>query len=165
MTKPLKLAVTGHRPDKLGGYSDSVFEKLTQLAVNELSRFNPAPSIVYTGMALGWDQAVAQACISLELPFFAAIPFKGQESRWPQQSQKRYRELLDQASDYKILYPHNAGEIWMFAERNEYMVDKCNHLLALFNGTKGGTFITYGYAREQGVEITNCWKRWCEMNE
>jgi uncharacterized phage-like protein YoqJ len=163
MAKPLKLAVTGHRPDKLGGYSDRVFSKLVQLATEELSKFDPAPVIVYTGMALGWDQAVAQACISLEIPFFAAIPFKGQESRWPKQAQEKYQELLDHAADLKYLYKP-PGMIFMFAERNEYMVDKCNHLLALFNGTKGGTFITYGYAREQGVEITNCWKRWLEMN-
>jgi hypothetical protein len=34
-------------------------------------------------MARGWDLALAKAAVELGLPLFAAIPFVGQESRWP----------------------------------------------------------------------------------
>jgi len=54
------LAVTGHRPEKLGGYGPAVAERLFNLASSELQGLRP--EYVLTGMAIGWDQAVADAC-------------------------------------------------------------------------------------------------------
>ena len=41
------------------------------------------PDAVISGMALGWDQAVARATADLGIPWVAAITFEGQESKWP----------------------------------------------------------------------------------
>jgi hypothetical protein len=70
----VRLAVTGHRPKDLGGYSDAAFVKLVAFAKNNLGKWQPRIEYVITGMAQGWDQAVAQACVELGLPFHAYVP-------------------------------------------------------------------------------------------
>jgi hypothetical protein len=78
---------TGHRPEKLGGYSDEARHRLEQFAVTYLRYY--APDLFISGMAQGWDQACAYACTVLSIPWTAAIPFAGQESMWPDAAQKR----------------------------------------------------------------------------
>lgn len=99
------LAVTGHRPDKLGGYNERTQRDLISLARIELARLEPHH--VITGMALGWDQAIAQAAIDLDIPFTAAVPFQGQEDRWPHDSQREYRRLIAEA--YRLAYVCRLG--------------------------------------------------------
>jgi uncharacterized phage-like protein YoqJ len=38
-------------------------------------------------------------------------------------------------------------------ERNEYMVDNSAHLIAVCNGSKGGTQETLRYAKQKGLRI------------
>ena len=40
-----------------------------------------------------------------------------------------------------------------FMERNRYMVEQSGRLIAVVNGTKGGTAATLRYAEKQGLEI------------
>lgn len=90
------LGVTGHRPPKLAAspecYSDKVLKALIKLAVKHLRELQP--SKVITGMALGWDTKIAIAALHLEIPVTAAVPFEGQESKWPEPSRVRYHKLL-----------------------------------------------------------------------
>src|SRR5882762_9777 len=98
----MKICATGHRPDKLGGYDSN---NPLRLAIKEQIReqiIKLAPAFAYSGMALGVDQDFAAICLSLSVPFIAAIPFKGQESRWPAESQRVYLNLLNQA--YSVYY-------------------------------------------------------------
>lgn len=151
----LRLAVTGHRPDKLGGYSPEAYKKLVVVAYKSLEQLKPR--VVITGMALGWDQAIAEAAYEHQIPFIAAIPFKGQESKWPKQSQEKYRELLKHAHHQEICSP---GEyrIQKMQIRNEWMIDNCDEVLALYNGDKeGGTFNCVQYARVRDKVIYNAW--------
>jgi len=86
------LAGTGHRPNKLGGYGQDVFNDLVRLAEIGLTKY--APTYVISGMALGWDQALAQAAVNLAVPFHAYVPFDGMDSKWPKSSQKYFHSLL-----------------------------------------------------------------------
>lgn len=157
------LAATGHRPDKLDGYNPAAEFKLTTLAELMLTCLRPAGTI--SGMALGWDQAVAVASIRLGIPFVAAIPFVGQESLWPLRAQQQYFMLIGAASQLhvvcKLSQVGEAGIPWAMQKRNEWMVDNSTALLALWNGDrKGGTFNCVQYAREGGREIINVWDLW-----
>ena len=135
------MAVTGHRPEKVGGYSDEASKRLTTFAEEMLKFYKP--EAVITGMALGWDQAVAEACRQLNIPFIAAIPFKGQESKWPRESQVHYRELLSCAKEVvEVCQPGYAA--WKMQRRNEWMVCRATRVLALWNGTSGGTAMPSG---------------------
>lgn len=155
------IAATGHRPPKLGGYGPQVGLALGGLATEYLSR--EQPDEVISGMALGWDQAVAAACVALDIPFTAAVPFEGQDSLWPAESRARYRRLLACAKHVEIVTP---GEVMGRAAdramqvRNEWMVDRAHRMVALWDGSWGGTFNCIAYARQRDVPIDNLWARW-----
>lgn len=150
------LVATGHRPHKLGGNTPRVRLALGGLATEYLSRERPAQ--VITGMALGWDLAVAGACVALDIPFVAAVPFEGQEIRWPDDAQTRYRDMLAAASDVQIVSPWRCSSAYQ--ARNEWMVDRGDKLVALWDGSWGGTFNCVKCAQKRGLPIDQLWERW-----
>lgn len=156
------LGVTGHRPDKLGGYSRSARKKLIAFAMSELTLLRPSISKVFTGMALGWDQAIAEACVELDIPFVALIPFNGQESIWPIQSQERYSHLMRRASEVELVC-QGGYEPKKMLDRNIRLVNMSDSILALWNGTKGGTSHCVNYALESRKELNNAWPRWSDV--
>lgn len=151
------VAATGHRPDKLGGYARLVEDALRNLALDVLQCERPDAAI--SGMALGWDTAFAEAAVTLAIPLIAAVPFAGQESRWPPASQVRYRNLIAQASRVVIVCEGGYAP-WAMQKRNGWMVDNCGRLFALWDGTTGGTANCVAYARCVGRETLNLWPVW-----
>lgn len=157
------IAATGHRPDKLGGYDDNVYWRAYNIAFRWFmaveDKHPECISHVISGMAIGWDQAFAEAAIDCHIPFEAYVPFKGQESRWPQYAQDRYNKLLAKARYVRYISdpPFTARKMQI---RNEAMVDNCTILLALWNGTGGGTANCIDYATKKGKTIINLWRHW-----
>lgn len=150
------MTVTGHRPDKLGGYHELRQRRVVAFAADMLQHFSP--NTVITGMALGWDQAVATACLELSIPFWAYCPCKGQELKWPEESQRRYRDLLAQAA--KVLFVEERYSGTCMQRRNEVMVDEGDYVVALWNGSEGGTANCVLYAQTTGKPIFQVWKNW-----
>lgn len=150
------IAATGHRPDKLGGYSNQVRLALGGLATEYLYR--EAPEKVISGMALGWDQAVAVTALALRIPLIAAVPFEGQESTWPEDSQRLYRFILESADEVVVVSKVACNTA--FQTRNKWMVDRATKMVALWDGSWGGTFNCLDYARKRGVPVDNLWNRW-----
>ncbi|APW79708.1 GTP-binding domain [Pectobacterium phage PP99] len=148
------LSVTGHRPNKLGGYSIEAYSKLLVLATDQLSQLMPEK--VLTGMALGWDTAIAEACFNLGIPFIACIPFRGQEKLWPQQSQDKYDNLVSNAAEVVIVSSGGYSASKM-NKRNRYMVDNSDKVLALWDGTQGGTGNCVAYATIKNKTSINCY--------
>ena len=148
----MKVGVTGHRPDKLGGYSPALFEDLVLLAKTWLR--NVAATTVYSVMALGWDQACAQAAIDCEIPLVAAVPFEGQERMWPMEQRRYYESLLSRAI-VKIVSPGGYAPEKM-QTRNVWIVDQSDVILALWNeALRGGTANCIAYAKQQKKTILN----------
>lgn len=140
----MRVAGTGHRPDKLGGYSDEAFNKLVEIAEETFKKMNPTE--VISGMAMGWDMALAQAAINLEIPFIAAVPFIGQEKMWQKKTKDYYNELLSKAKEVVIVC-EGGYSAYKMQVRNEWMVDNCDLVLAMHNGdTSGGTYNCVKYA-------------------
>ena len=150
------LAITGHRPDKLGGYSDEVYTRLVRMYTHVFTDLKPAR--VISGMALGADQAAAEAALGLGIPVTAAVPFTGQESKWPAASQARYREML--AGCTVIVVSEGGYSTAAMQRRNEWMVDHADLLLTLWNGSSGGTRNCVDYAHRVGRNIIHLWKFW-----
>lgn len=96
-------------------------------------------------MALGVDQDFAFVCAEMQIPFVAAIPFIGQESRWPVPSQDFYRELMTYAYCRFVVTPGGYSAFKMHL-RNKWMVDNCTLLIAVWDGTQGGTHHCVEYA-------------------
>jgi uncharacterized phage-like protein YoqJ len=159
------VAGTGHRPDKLGGYSDDVTNALVHTACDALERLQP--ETVISGCALGWDQALIAAALHLGIPIMAAVPFTGFDAKWPSQSRARLADLLSRCATVRtVCEPGYAA--WKLQKRNEWMVDHCDIVLACWNGTAGGTANCVGYAKGLGRPVKNAWRlyqhvRTCEI--
>lgn len=147
------LAFTGHRPDKLGGYSEAnpLRVKIGYEIMKHLYATKPTEAI--SGMALGVDQWAAISCIVLGIPFTAAIPFAGQELTWPPASRDQYDYLIKKAARVEIVSSGGYAASKM-QRRNEWMVDRCDRLLAVYDGSAGGTANCIGYALAKKKLIT-----------
>lgn len=145
------VAITGHRPGKLGGYVYSETQRRVRAALR--ARFAEIkPSMVISGMALGVDQWAAEEAVELGIPFTAAVPFEGQESRWPVESQVRWRLLMDMAAEIVIVSPGGYA-VEKMQIRNRWMVDHCDKLIAVWDGSPGGAANCFGYAEARGTVI------------
>lgn len=151
------IAATGHRPDKLGGHSYKTDVRLMDLALVYLEETKPAR--VITGMALGWDTAWAMAAFCLGIPFTAAVPFEGQERRWPADLQKRYLEIRGNA-DEVVVISRNGFSAYAMDKRNRWMVDNSDRVCSLWDGSPGGTGNCVRYAQKRKAPIDNLWTRW-----
>lgn len=151
----IRVAGTGHRPDKLGGYSQHAHWRLTSFAMEEIAILHytyPIDSII-SGMALGWDQALAEAAVELGIPLIAALPFADQCVKWPEESRKQWERLVSRAAQVHEVCPAGYAP-WKMQRRNEWMVDQLEQvddvLLALWDGTPGGTGNCVDYALRKG---------------
>jgi len=146
------ISGTGHRPQKLGGFTipNKTFNYVCKAAEEILIK--ERPDKIITGMALGWDTWLAQISHKLGVPFIAAIPFIGQESMWPNASKELYRELLTKSFEVVIVSDGGYSPQKMMA-RNEWMVDHSDKVLAVWDGTNGGTGNCVRYAQKIGKEI------------
>jgi uncharacterized phage-like protein YoqJ len=151
---------TGHRPDKLGGYSLRVSNKLITLARAELEILKPDE--VISGMALGWDQALAEAAIDLGIPFIAAVPFEGQQNKWPMPSRIAYQILLRKAKEV-VIVKEGGYATWKMQKRNVWMVDRSTTVLALWSGSSGGTKNCIEHAKIKGKNVINLWEKWRKL--
>jgi uncharacterized phage-like protein YoqJ len=148
------LAVTGHRPNKLGNeyslhgpYTDRIKSRLFEI----LDEYKP--DSIISGMALGVDQIWAICGIRKNIQVTAAIPFKKQESRWPPKSQSLYFKILDSNLVTPVIVSTGEYTRQKMQIRNQWMVDECDKLVAVWDGTKGGTANCVKYAQSVNKEI------------
>jgi uncharacterized phage-like protein YoqJ len=153
---------TGHRPDKLGGYDEATYQRLVQLATEYL-RVTKHDAVI-SGMALGWDQALAEAALDLCIPVKAYIPFMGMENKWPASSQMKYHALLRRIPDDDWVVCSEGGYApWKMQKRNEDMVNDSDYVLALWNGSTGGTHNCIAYAQKKQKQIVNLWEKYAKL--
>jgi len=166
----LKIAVTGHRPGKLGNAYDLMHPINIHIGKNmrefilAMAGYDPDTKTfrddeTYTlisGMALGVDTIWAMVALKLkrEFPgkFFleCAIPCKGQETKWKQSAQERYHQILSQAD--KVTYvTETTYTPSCMQKRNEYMVDEADFLYGVWDGSSGGTKNCIDYAKKKGI--------------
>lgn len=139
------LAFTGHRPNKVAKYEQTI--RVHMLA----SMMYMVPREVISGMAVGVDTWVAERALELGIPLIAAIPFKGQDNRWPSEAQRRYQGLLERAAKVVVVCEGDYHPSKMQA-RNEWITDHCDLLLGYWNGSLGGARNCLLYAERIGRE-------------
>ena len=150
----MRVAVTGHRPSKLGGdYTGegTLAQKVRKWLRRQLESRQPNEAV--TGMALGVDQWFAREAISLDIAVQAAIPCDGQERLWPSPAQDRYHLLL--AHPKVTVHEVSPGPYatWKMQARNEWLCDYANILLAIWDGSTGGTANCVAYAEKCGKPV------------
>ena len=157
MLNNLTICGTGHRPDKLGGYTDEAFKKLTEFIKDILAADKPGH--VISGMALGFDQALATAAMELSIPWTAALPVKEVNPRWFPKSKAYHNFLLTQATKIHVVC-EGGYAAWKLQSRNKWMVDNSHVVLALWNGSSGGTANCVTYANQTKKPVFNAWPDW-----
>ena len=146
-----EIFITGHRPDKLGGYNPSPKQDWVRDSLR--TAFDTIkPTAIITGMALGVDQWAAEIAIQRGIPFIAAVPFVGQEHMWRIECREHYHRLLAQAKETVIVCP-GVYEVWKMQKRNEYMVDRGDLGVAVWDGSEGGTANCVKYALKKNKPI------------
>ena len=81
----------------------------------------------------------------------AAVPFRGQEARFPQADRERFGRVLAAADAVEVLSPvYHRG---CYAVRNDFLVDHARVLVAWYDGSPGGTRYTVRRALGRGLEI------------
>jgi len=150
----LTIAFTGHRPGKLAGKHNEIIGAIQALL------FKLKPDYAIVGMAEGADMLAAAICRMLKLPYEAAVPFEGQSAYYKAESLEAYIKLLEDA-DKVTLVSEGVYKPWYFQKRNEYMVDNCDLLIAIWDGSPGGTANCVKYAKKVGRKILYLnWETW-----
>lgn len=141
----MKIAVTGHRPEKINNWQ---FVE-AQLA-HAFTDFKA--DLVIQGMAAGVDLTAARIAYVLKIPFWAARPWAGHKPRRADERDYMYAETfaeavtdVDPSQEYK-------GP-WVYQKRNEWMVDQADMVVAVWDGTSGGTANCVKYAQKKGKRI------------
>ena len=109
-----------------------------------------------SGGALGFDQMAARIVLSLRekypwIRLVMVIPFDGQADKWSREQRGRWLEIIE-ASD-KVIHISHRYDKGVFFQRNHYMVENADLLLAAFDGRPGGTAGTVAYAKRHGVRV------------
>lgn len=156
MNNEIRVAVTGHRPSKLWGYdySHPGYTKLAQKLANTLREVGATHLI--SGMALGADQVFAMVGVQLRpkcgWTVEAAVPCANHDSKWAPESKQLNKQLLTQVD--RVTYvsdkPYTSR---CMQDRNIYMVNNCDILIAVWDGSTGGTSncIKYAVAQDKSV--------------
>lgn len=149
----MKIAITGHRPNKLGNDYE-LKSPLIQWIKMEILKIldREKPDELITGMALGIDTLFALIGIERGLKITAAIPCDNQERMWPVGSKQMYYMILNNPLVTKVVVSPGPYAVWKMQKRNEWMVDNCNKLIEVWDGTTGGTANCIKYAEEVGRE-------------
>lgn len=141
------IAVTGHREEKI----------LEPLEVKmffrrEFERFRP--EFVIQGLANGVDLWAGMVAIAMNIPVISAKPWTTHK---PRNSDRDLYEMVEQASKEVIVVTKSDSYPgpWVYKKRNEWMVDRADRVLAVWDGQpQGGTFNCYNYAHRRCVPVT-----------
>lgn len=162
----MKIAITGHRPNKLGNDYDltsaltaAIRARILLELRNIMSDYKsdiiipPTDVTLITGMAQGIDTLFAKIAIDYGFQFIAAIPCWNQDKMWPPKAKEAYSNILaNWLCTIQLVTPSEYTPQCMQI-RNQWMVDNCDVLIAVWDGSKGGTANCVKYAQQQGKDI------------
>lgn len=148
-----RLCFTGHRPEKLHSDETAVCTVLSNAIDAAIS---DGYRTFITGMARGVDIWAAEIVLARraqnqDIRLICALPHPDFEKRWSAAWQARFRAILQQADLVKTIYPEFSMASYQI--RNEWMVDHSARVIAIYNGSSGGTGKTIEYAERTGVEV------------
>ncbi|MBO5421208.1 MAG: DUF1273 family protein [Clostridia bacterium] len=155
------VCFTGHRPQTLKFLWNEECEMCKNLkmqiknTITELIEKENAFHFI-SGMALGVDMICAEIVLDLkktypQITLECAIPCETQAAKWTEKYRDRYFNTIIASDKETLLQTHYTADCMM--KRNKYMVDKSDIVVAVWNGSKGGTANTVNYAKQSGKTI------------
>ena len=148
-----RACFTGHRPEKLH-LDETAVRTILENAIDDAIANGFVTFI--SGMARGVDIWAAEIILERkksnpDIRLICALPHPDLEHSWRDSWQQRYKEILARADLVKIICP--AFSMASYQCRNEWMVDHSALVIAIYNGTKGGTRNTIEYAERHGINV------------
>lgn len=151
---------TGHRPDKLPSGWRQNHPACASLRAALRTEIEKATAGGYrrfiSGMAQGADMWAAEEVLSLRdmgypVRLVAALPCPDQDLRWPADAREKFKELLGRADEVHTLSERYTR--FCMGARNLWMVRHSSMVIALFDGSRGGTANTLAHAQRLGLNI------------
>lgn len=158
--KKITCCFTGHRPEKLpwgdNENSAACMALKERLASTLDELYSRGFRHFISGMAQGCDLYFAEAALSLRegrpnVVVEAAIPCLSQSKSWREEERARYQSILDRSDLETVVQQHYTQGCML--RRDRFMVDRSALLLAVYNGSSGGTRYTINYALDKGLEV------------
>lgn len=168
----LHIGFTGHRPPKLGGYNIStepyriLQRDLEDYIAKQLEHYHTV--VGHSGLALGGDTIWSKAILAMKerfpdrVKFHAEIPMLEQAEAWFRKTDIDFWHEQVRKADYQTVYGSLKGltnperkkmaSVYL-NKRNEGMLDHSDVLLALWDGSSGGTGNAVAYGRRTNMEI------------
>ncbi len=153
-----RCCFTGHRPDKME-LGEKEIKPPLENAIDDAIADGYVTFI--TGMAMGTDIWAAEIVLKKkkaneELHLICALPHPNFESRRSVTEKMWFNKIIKKADIVKEINDHYFTGCYQV--RNEWMVDRSNLVIAVFNGQKSGTKNTVDYAKRKGVNVVNVLK-------
>lgn len=159
-SRVMRCAFTGYRPQKM----EFGFDELDPRCIDFKERlYETIESLIWSGYshflsggALGMDMYAAEIVLELrqQYPWIGlemVIPFDAQPDNWNELYKARYGVLLEEADI--VTFTSHAYTKGALFQRNRYLVDNADLLLAAYDGKPGGTQMTCNYARKIGIQV------------
>lgn len=151
---------TGHRLHKLPWLSDPThpisIALYNSIRDKVLQKIDMGYNYFISGMALGADMLCASIVLELrqsypDIKLECALPCEDQTKFWTESQRAEYQEILAR-SDYVNVLSHRYSPACLHI-RNKYMVQKSNCLIAIWNGSSGGTQNTILLAGKYNIPV------------
>jgi len=154
-------AITGYSPNRFSfGFDEenSNYKRLMLTIINEISNLIDSGITEFlSGMDLGVDTWGAGIVLSMRdqgsaIRLMTVLPCETQAAKWSAGDRSRYYDILEKADDEYYISSHYTATC--MNDRNRYLVDHANVLLAVYDGKPwGDTAQTVNYAHQQGKSI------------
>ena len=151
---------TGHRPHKIPWLADPhhpICQILRQVLREKiLHKIDQGYDYFISGMALGCDLLCAEVVLSLRSDFpdiklECALPCPQQTKFWTDEQRNIYQEILSESNYINIMSPNYSTACLHI--RNNYMVKKSDSLIAIWDGSPGGTKNTITLAQKHHISV------------
>lgn len=158
-------AITGHRPTRFKwkyGEDDNRFKRLKKRLYEQFSvLYGQGVRRFLVGGALGVDMWSGEILLKMklepeyqEIELVMVLPYSGHDKRWDERSKHRLAFLMRHITEHIVV----GRKPWResFIQRNRYLVDHANCLLAVYdndNSIRSGTGATVHYAEKKGLPI------------
>lgn len=153
---------TGHRPNKLKGYNPADNKKLLWEIFKQIEDLIENKGVItfISGMALGVDIWAAKMVLRArrdypekDIKLVCAIPCRNHSVKWNVADQKIWQRVVE-AADEVFYVSEEEYKPYLMQKRNIWMVDKSDYVIAVWDGSPGGTGNCVKYAQRENKQIT-----------
>ena len=162
MDREQTCCFTGHRPEKLPWGNNEADRRcfLLKRKIRDAVEAAYGEGIRHfiCGMARGCDFYFAEEVLALrkehpDITLEAAIPCAGQSASWAAVHRARWSALVEQCDKKTVLQEFYTPDCML--RRNRYMVDQSSLVIAVYDGSSGGTRRTLEYALLQKIPFVD----------